>query len=693
MPRRPDPATLGFRGGFKASNNANNLKLDSPIFIPNHPEPGAEGFSIPSRNVGRSRPDRKGRGPGDPGFDAEEAAAAAIMDERIADLKRREAAGELTDAELAELAQLSATAVAITCTDERIADLQRREVAGELADAELAELAQLKEHQHTAATSSKAGSAAATDDRIEPRVDADDAEAAALMDELIADLKRREAAGELTGEELLQLAELEQKKERHMAARSGAARSGAAASGTSGQLESLRQQAAQAELDRTNALLRASSNRGKRGKKHSRAAELSSEVKEEEEGEEEGEEARAAAEVAATAAAAAGGEDQEAAAVAARTRVATSKSAAAAAATAAEVQAAAEAEMASKLEAENVTEVESEAEAEAEVEAEAHLRLQAEASSLPAWDELEKLPRSYEKLPSPPPGPSLKISGASSRLYTPTAGLSPRELLEQRRRQRQADSQADDGYTSRGKLSALACVRAVQDLAQLRKQREDGGPLAVVSQLQCRLLSRHAQKLRLAGHNDRQCITMVHRDVRRLTQLCVAYVNAPKSAPVMSSLEGSIPSRPSTSPSRSPSRSRLASRFRQVNRLVADDRPSTSPSMSRGSSSPRTPRPGAAGPWRNWQEPPAPPKTAPAVLQPAVLDSERFSHLSIPSPRQRGHRGHSTLSTLPGPGTYSPTLAHKPSSPSFSMADRVKIDLLKTEPPPVQWGGCTGGTL
>jgi len=347
--------------------------------------------------------------------------------------------------------------------------------------------------------------------------------------------------------------------------------------------------------------------------------------------------------------------------------------------------------MASKLE--NVTEAGSEAEAEAEVEAEAHLRLQAETSSLPAWDELEKLPRSYDKLPSPPPGPSLKISGASSRLYTPTAGLSPRELLEQRRRQRQADSQVDDGYTSRGKLSALACVRAVQDLAQLRKQREDGGPLAVVSQLQCRLLSRHAQKLRLAGHNDRQCITMVHRDVRRLTQLCVAYVNAPKSAPIMSSLEGSIPSRPSTSPSRSPSRSRLASRFRQVNRLVADVRPSTSPSMSRGSSPPRTPRPGAAGPWRNWQEPPTPPKTAPAVLQPAVLDSERFSHLSLPSPRQRGHRGHSTLSTLPGPGSYSPTLAHKPSSPSFSMADRVKIDLLKTEPPPVQWGGCTGGTL
>ena len=643
MPRRPDPATLGFRGGFKASNNANNLKLDSPIFIPNHPEPGAEGFSIPSRNVGRSRPDRKGRGPGDPGFDAEEAAAAAIMDERIADLKRREAAGEL-------------------------------------ADAELAELAQLKEHQHTAATSCKAGSAAATDDRIEPRVDADDAEAAALMDELIADLKRREAAGELTGEELLQLAELEQKKERHMAARSGAARSGAAASGTSGQLESLRQQAAQAEIDKTNALLRASSNRRKIGKKPSRAAELSSEVKEEE-----GEEARAAAEVATTAAAEAGG---EAAAVAVRTRVVTSNSAAAAAVTAAEAQATAEAEMASRLEAENVTESESEAEAEAEVEAEARLRLQAEASSLPAWDELENLTRSYEKLTSPPPGSSLKISGASSRLYTPTAG-SPRELLEQRRRQRQADSQVDDGYTSRGKLSALACVRAVHDLAQLRKQREDGGALAVVSQLQSRLLSRHAKKLRLVGHNDRQSITVVHRDVRRLTQLCVAYVNAPKSAPAMSSLERSIPSRPSTSPSRS----RLVPRFRLVDRLVADDRPSTSPSMSRGSSPPRTPRPGAAGPWRNWQQSPAPPKTAPAVLQPAVLDSERFSQLSIPSPRQRGGRCHSTLSTLPGPGTYSPTLANKPSSPSFSMADRVKIDLLKTEPPPVQWGGCTGGTL
>ena len=682
MPKRPDPASLGFRGGFIASNKSNNLKLDSPIFIhvPNHPEPEAEGISIPSRNVGLSRPKKTdGMGPGDPGFDAGEAAIAAVMDARMADLQRREAAGELTDAELAELAQLSATAVAIM--DERIADLQRREATGELTDAELAELAQL------ITTSSHAGSAAAIDDRNKPRFDADDAEAAVLMDERIADLKRREAAGELTGEELLQLAELEQKKEWHMAVKSGAAASGT--SGTSGQLESLRQQAAQAELDRTNALLRASSNRGKRGKKHSRAAELSSEVKEEEEGEE----ARAAAEVAVTAAAAAGGEDQEAAAVAARTRVATSKSAAAAAATAAEAQAAAEAEMASKLEAENVIDAESEAEAEAEVEAEARLRLQAEASSLPAWDELEKLPRSYDKLPSPPSGPSLKISGASSRLYTPTAGLSPRELLEQRRRQRQADSQVDDGYTSRGKLSALACVRAVQDLAQLRKQREDGGPLAVVSQLQCRLLSRHAQKLRLAGHNDRQCITMVHRDVRRLTQLCVAYVNAPKSAPIMSSLEGSITRRPSTSPSRSPSRSRLASRFRQVNRLVADDRPSTSPSMSRGSSPPRTPRPGAAGPWRNWQEPPTPPKTAPAVLQPAVLDSERFSHLSLPSPRQRGHRGHSTLSTLPGPGSYSPTLAHKPSSPSFSMADRVKIDLLKTEPPPVQWGGCTGGTL
>ena len=104
-------------------------------------------------------------------------------------------------------------------------------------------------------------------------------------------------------------------------------------------------------------------------------------------------------------------------------------------------------------------------------------------------------------------------------------------------------------------------------------------------------------QVRMAGHNDLMCVQMVHRDVRRLTQLCVAYVpKSPTTARPGALQAAAATSRPSTSASAarpSPRASRLA------------ERPSTSAvtSASGGRGHPSQ-RPGAVlHGWRNWQMP------------------------------------------------------------------------------------------
>jgi len=90
-----------------------------------------------------------------------------------------------------------------------------------------------------------------------------------------------------------------------------------------------------------------------------------------------------------------------------------------------------------------------------------------------------------------------------------------------------------------GVLSARDCVRAVNELAQLRQYREDQRGDAIVPRLQEQMLVRHG-RLRAHGHDQRS----MHTDVRRLTRLCTAYVpTSPKGRPALVAPT----SRPSTS--------------------------------------------------------------------------------------------------------------------------------------------------
>ena len=113
--------------------------------------------------------------------------------DRMADLLRRQAAGELTPEEAAELARLQAK-TPDAAEAARLADLKRRQKLGQLTPEEEAELRRLEAKLGGIPTDPKARAA----------------EEAAVRDR-IADLKRRQALGQLTPEEEAELRALEAK--------------------------------------------------------------------------------------------------------------------------------------------------------------------------------------------------------------------------------------------------------------------------------------------------------------------------------------------------------------------------------------------------------------------------------------------------------------------------------------------------
>ena len=161
----------------------------------------------------------------DLGAAAEEADA---VKDRLAELKRRQAAGELTDEELAELKRLegklaeledvlsgggddSAEAGAI---EDRLAELKRRQAAGELTDEELAELKRLEsrlaELDTGDGTGGKRGKKGKKKGGNGVDDDDDDGEAEEARRRL-AELKRKKKAGELSPEELAEQQRLDGK--------------------------------------------------------------------------------------------------------------------------------------------------------------------------------------------------------------------------------------------------------------------------------------------------------------------------------------------------------------------------------------------------------------------------------------------------------------------------------------------------
>ena len=154
--------------------------------------------------------------------------------DRMADLLRRQAAGELTPEEAAELARLQAQNSGQSDAD-RMADLLRRQAAGELTPEEAAELARLQAKNPDAAEAArladlkrrqKLGQLTPEEEaelrRLEAKfskdgipTDPDEAarEAQRCRDR-IADLERRKALGQLTPEEEAELAALKKKLEK-----------------------------------------------------------------------------------------------------------------------------------------------------------------------------------------------------------------------------------------------------------------------------------------------------------------------------------------------------------------------------------------------------------------------------------------------------------------------------------------------
>ena len=146
----------------------------------------------------------------------------AEAEARLADLKRRAAAGELTEEERAEfetlerrlaahVAALEAKGVMSTAdvvaAEARLADLKRRAAAGELTEEERREMEAL-ERKLVAHNAAKAKGIMSADE-------VDVAEAR------LADLKRRAAAGELTEEERREMVALERQLATHNAASGG----------------------------------------------------------------------------------------------------------------------------------------------------------------------------------------------------------------------------------------------------------------------------------------------------------------------------------------------------------------------------------------------------------------------------------------------------------------------------------------
>jgi len=154
---------------------------------------------------------------------------------RLAELKRRAAAGELTDEERAEMEALEkklaahhkAANAAMMSADEldeaeaRLAELKRRAAAGELTDEERREMEALERKlaAHHQAAAAKGIMSADEVDAAEAR---------------LAELKRRAAAGELTDEERAEMEALERKLAAHHKASEAEAAKAAAKGGGKG---------------------------------------------------------------------------------------------------------------------------------------------------------------------------------------------------------------------------------------------------------------------------------------------------------------------------------------------------------------------------------------------------------------------------------------------------------------------------
>ena len=173
----------------------------------------------------------------------------AEAEARLADLKRRAAAGELTEEERAEfetlerrlaahVAALEAKGVMSTAdvvaAEARLADLKRRAAAGELTEEERREMVAL-ERKLVAHNAAKAKGIMSADE-------VDVAEAR------LADLKRRAAAGELTEEERREMVALERKLVAHNAAKAKGIMSADEVDVAEARLADLKRRAAAGEL-------------------------------------------------------------------------------------------------------------------------------------------------------------------------------------------------------------------------------------------------------------------------------------------------------------------------------------------------------------------------------------------------------------------------------------------------------------
>ena len=171
-----------------------------------------------------------------------------VAEARLADLKRRAAAGELTEEERREMVALerklvahnAAKAKGIMSADEvdvaeaRLADLKRRAAAGELTEEERREMVAL-ERKLVAHNAAKAKGIMSADE-------VDVAEAR------LADLKRRAAAGELTEEERREMVALERKLVAHNAAKAKGIMSADEVDVAEARLADLKRRAAAGEL-------------------------------------------------------------------------------------------------------------------------------------------------------------------------------------------------------------------------------------------------------------------------------------------------------------------------------------------------------------------------------------------------------------------------------------------------------------
>ena len=428
-----------------------------------------------------------------------EAAAAAA---RIGELERRQAAGELNAEETAELLRLQEEAAKAQdeaareeatakqkAEAEKLESLRQRRAAGELTVEETAELAALQAQAEAAAAVARVAELRRRQEagELTPEEEAElgalerQAEGAAAAAR-VAELRRREVLGELTDEEAAELkaasAEAEAARLVELERRRAAGELSAA---ELAELETLRAAATKASIDEL---------KRRHAAGELSAAELMAELERLEKATAGG---GAAGGGAAGGVAAGGGE-------------------------------AAASDVDHDVENTSVSVWLDETSSE-ERDGEAAQLSAARATSANgglAWDELEGPPRPLTSSAVLGGGrESLSLYSLSDERMAAIA--SARASRDQQRamegaRRRQAAEAARAGERC---TFAEEAVRAVQSLARLRQER---GDQPVVGKLQGQLLARHKQKVRHAGSRVGSSADTIHKDIRRLTALCVAYV-------------------------------------------------------------------------------------------------------------------------------------------------------------------------